>query len=821
MEAYYPYTVIPEKVKSIMNGKIPLPNLPKLISAPEKVKRRYIGTVLFVLFLIALIIVNIISSSKFAIITYILFFATLISFVAMIFEFVQYSKLKKHYAKELKYYEERQKAYSKVKQEIEKIEQDNKIAEKVKNYRQKEILAFFASGYDTINAVHNEYSLAKSRLKLFLEEYFPDEILDNIKVLHRAKKINYVPDFVIQFEKPKINIAIEIEEPYSLSNVPENIQKDYEAKDRLRQRFANELGWLVIIIAEEQSVLNPAQCCKYIEDSMASILHNIKRNEKFASVKSIDKQKMLTGKERAELKANKYRETYLRNAGLMDNPSKEKTISERVKKPGIQIDKSKEKDNTQTQLIRKYTSNASSYKKTDAEQDKKFVESKNEKNDASIEAKNTIDQKHNKVELSKNISKTADTNEIKKDAEKEVKNVILDSKKENETSKNIANEIKSSINTDKKETITTKPNSSVEKDETRKDKLTSFLNERKERETKTQENIPEDDKKLASGDNDIDSSKNDSSTSKDAKSIEEIIRRRKEDIRQKLKKTTGEESFGDKKSETKNINQEDKLTKTEARVEKPKDIEDKKEAKGLQNITKIEKTEVKKEQIKDKVEKPAGLISDNKKEELKEKLAKVINKEEKESEKNDNKISHIEKTEKEPTSKSMEYQVLETKKDLKKKEEKQILIESYREQLEKAVLDKEWNKLIELCNEAIKEVPFWGWAYYRRSTAYGHKREYEKVVSDCGKAIGYNPTLAEAYYNRGTARFFLQKFMNAAEDYDKAILLKYAKQEDAHFNKGLCLLKLEHRKKAFQEFNKAKELGSEKAAEILKQQFNN
>ncbi len=241
MKEYYPYTVIPEKVDSILNGKIPLPNLPKLPNKPEKVKRGYIGTVLFAISLISLITINLISSSAYAIITYVLLFTTLITFAAMIFEFVQYRKLRKHYEKELSHYNGIQYEYEKVKMEIERIEKSNNNVDEVNKYRQDKIHLFFGMGYDTINAVHNEYSLAKKRFKLFLEEYFPDEILDNVKVLHRAKKINYVPDFIIQFEKPKINIAIEIEEPYSLSNVPENIQKDYEAKARLRQKFANEL----------------------------------------------------------------------------------------------------------------------------------------------------------------------------------------------------------------------------------------------------------------------------------------------------------------------------------------------------------------------------------------------------------------------------------------------------------------------------------------------------------------------------------------------------------------------------------------------------
>jgi tetratricopeptide (TPR) repeat protein len=79
--------------------------------------------------------------------------------------------------------------------------------------------------------------------------------------------------------------------------------------------------------------------------------------------------------------------------------------------------------------------------------------------------------------------------------------------------------------------------------------------------------------------------------------------------------------------------------------------------------------------------------------------------------------------------------------------------------------------------------------------------------------------LADAYYNRGTARFFLGKFMEACEDYQKSIDLNYIKKADAYFNRGLCFQKLDQKKKAYREFLKAKEMGSQKAIEIIKNYY--
>ncbi|NJO68995.1 MAG: tetratricopeptide repeat protein [Bacteroidetes bacterium] len=180
-----------------------------------------------------------------------------------------------------------------------------------------------------------------------------------------------------------------------------------------------------------------------------------------------------------------------------------------------------------------------------------------------------------------------------------------------------------------------------------------------------------------------------------------------------------------------------------------------------------------------------------------------------------------EKTEKEET---LEQEISVTnkvdKKELGKEAAKnQEIIDTYREKIEGAVFDKQWDELIELCDAAIKEVPYWDWAYYRRSTAWGHKKEFAKVILDCNKAIGFNPTLADAYYNRGTARFFLGKLMEACDDYQKSIDLNYIKKADAYFNRGLCFQKLDQQKKAYREFLKAKEMGSQKAIEIIKNYY--
>ncbi len=670
MEEYYPYTVIPQKVKSTISEQIPLPKLPKLLPSPDKVKRSYWGIIIFALTLGMFIAVNLVPALKNVFAIYCLFFLSLIALVAMIFEFVKYGKLKKHYQKELHYYEDRQKAYKKVKEKIEQIKKDNENAEKVEEFRQEKIHSFFEHGYDIINAVHNKYSPAKERFKLFLEEYFPDEILDDIKIVHRAKKINYVPDFIIQFNNPKINIAIEIEEPYSLSYVPENIQKDYEAKDRLRQRFANELAWFVIILSEEQAVLHPTECCRFIEDSMAEILHDIRRNKVFANIKPIKKQKILSGKERAKLKANKYREIYLTNAGLIN-----KSANYDIKKHIV----------------------------TDTTQ-------KTDKADKPVKQKE-INNK-NVVNNNKQISDIKDNKQ-----RKEQKTI-------------------SSENDNKKETKT---------------------------ETTDKNNRDE--------------------IKKNYKSVEEIIRKRKLDIQNKLNKKTV-----NTKSELQELN-------TQRNKEKASPVK----------VKRIDYSKVPKEKLEVKVLKTGGLDDEDKVETtIIDKSKTAVTKDIRAKIIKDESTDKQKQTVKESEDKAVE------------KQDKKQLKENYHKQLESAVFDKKWDELIKLCNKAIKEFPDWDWAYYRRSTAFGHKKAFYQVKMDCNKAIKLNNNFAEAYYNRASANFFIGKYTDAIKDYDRAIFLDYVKIEEAYFNKGLSLIKLNRLDDARKEFLKAKELGCQKSKEILK-----
>lgn len=817
MKEFYPYTIVPQKVDKIRQEGIPTPTLPKLLPIPEKAKRKYLGTIIFIASAAAFITINLMDSKSNLGWFILLFFVALISLVAMIFEFVQYGKLKKQFLQDMKLYHEHKETYLKLKTKLEKIEKDNKEPKLVGQYRQREITNFFKSSYDIIIAVHNEYSQAKKRFKLFLEEYFPDEVLDNVKVVHETKNLDYVPDFIIKFEKPKLNVAIEIEEPYTLSNIPENIQKDYEAKDRIRQRFANELGWIVIVLSEEQAVVSPTQCCKFIEESIELIFDNIKSGDQFVNIKPIKKQKMLTGEERANLKNSRYREKYLIEAGLMDEPA------------DFHLHDHKK---------------AEKVAKVETEKTKEFVEELNVK--ANKKDETIVENKDNEIVKSE-LGNTMDEKSTKEEKKKEIENEQM------QLIKKIAEKIKPENEEKDEKTIEYEPVKSIKDDTLPTDKEIVSRKEEEKLEEAQSKHKDSQESKTGNGKqlrreedilNDLylaldkHSRKQQERKEKrlrevhkkaDQKTTNEVVNEHKEQIEKKVEKDNEKIENVEKKVE-KDIEEIENVEKKVEQVAEKKEksaaeiiLERKRELEKSMALSKAEENEINEISDTSKEERKTEITTVPEKEESKKKIEEIadINKEEKNQEEHvESKTEEIIESKKEIKETEKEEEILITESKLKSEAKKnQELIDAYREKIEGAVFDKQWDELLTICDEAIEEIPYWDWAYYRRSTAWGAKREFTKVILDCNKAIGFNPTLADAYYNRGTARFFLGKYIEASDDYQKSIDLNFVKKADAYFNRGLCFQKLDHQKKAYREFLKAKEMGSQKAIELIKANY--
>jgi len=121
------------------------------------------------------------------------------------------------------------------------------------------------------------------------------------------------------------------------------------------------------------------------------------------------------------------------------------------------------------------------------------------------------------------------------------------------------------------------------------------------------------------------------------------------------------------------------------------------------------------------------------------------------------------------------------------------------------ILKREFKKVIDICNEALKVEPNSEVFYITRGYAYAELNRHEQAIEDFSKAIELNPNDAEAYYNRGNAYADLNKYERAIKDYSKAIELNpnYA---EAYNNRGVAYAKLKEFERAIKDYDKAIEL---------------
>jgi len=438
---YYPHTVIPKEVEEINNNGIPVPELPKLLDFPKRPRKKIIGLIILILSILLFITVNLykvpfLGSLGTSVIVFLLFFIAVISLTATIFEMVQNGNLKKKYLISVKLYKEQEEELKVIKEQREQIIKNNKNPEAIIQYRKDTIRKYFNFCYDKIQANRVEYISSKERFKVFLEQHFLNKTMDNILVVHETKNIEYTPDFILKLSRPKINIAIEIEEPYTLKEIEgqSNISSDekYAKIRKIRDRIANELRWIVIVFSEEQIVKHPTECCKFISEFTESILIEEDIIGNFSSVTSLSQLKFSKERNINKLKKAKFRENYLAKYGLIkgfsefekyesaieNKISKKKTIQDN-KKISIHVSKvsnnkiSNESESEQLRLIKKVKEQLNKERKVTYKQEyidkQKLIDDDNRKKEIA-EKKFQAKLKKKKKE---SISKLAKSNDEK------------------------------------------------------------------------------------------------------------------------------------------------------------------------------------------------------------------------------------------------------------------------------------------------------------------------------------------------------------------------------------------------------------------------
>ena len=98
---------------------------------------------------------------------------------------------------------------------------------------------------------------------------------------------------------------------------------------------------------------------------------------------------------------------------------------------------------------------------------------------------------------------------------------------------------------------------------------------------------------------------------------------------------------------------------------------------------------------------------------------------------------------------------------------------------------RDFEKVIDICTEALKVEPDSEAFYITRGYAYAELNELERAIEDYDRAIALNPDDAKAYNNRGNAYAELNKYEQAIKDYGKAIALN-PDDAEAYVNRGIA-----------------------------------
>jgi hypothetical protein len=892
---FYPYVLLPEEIEKIKIEGIPVPEIKELPDFPEKPKKRFLGTIILVVSVAVILLINLTKVLKghYSIangITFFAFFIAIVSLTAMVFEILQNSKAKKQYRIAIKLYEELEAERKQLQQKRIQAVDDNNNPKAIEAYRHDTINKYFKYSYNKIQAVQHEQTAVHKRFMIFLEQYFEGKILENVRIVHEPKNLDYSPGFLLKLDNPKVNIAIDIEEPYQFDGKRVVVKKNKaEELYKIRNRVTNELRWVSIVFSEEQIVSHPTESCKLIANTIDEIILKEKYVPKFKGVEKLKRVEIPGQRELSAQIRSKHREKYLAAAGLTDdltfvtleNDKKnldKKTIvlekdekqSEKIKLEDKEIKKTekvevektkiektektkvvdlkkditkktedkklaeektpvKNKENQesdieqveQLQIVKKVTDRLRSEKQSSGQKtEKKLVQKKSDEDSgktivAQNKQKKKVDDHKEKVVKEKTTEHKKEEKTIKTDLKKgqlkreaELLNKLYES--EIDTKAKVDNKKKEETTEKKKETTEKKIEQPVskekelqkrmqmEKERLEKKKLEQekLLKERKAKELLAQEAL---EKKKAEQ----------LLIEKELMNKEKRENERKEKVRLEIERLAQE-----RKSKAKD--EKERLAKEllakkkieQERVEKErieKENADKKRAEEEKLVkAQEEKKRIEQERIaKEKAEKD---LADKKRKVKEQENAARLEKEKQDKIKQEKEKLQIEKLQKE----------LDKKAEI---EAKNKILEQQKAEIEVLVIKKDWDKLNIKCNELIKKYPYWDWPYYRRSTVNGNKGKFKEVLVDCNKALGINPSFADAYYNRATAKFFLENYAEAVEDYQKCIDFDYKNKMDALFNKGLCYKNLNYPKKAYGEFLKAKDLGSNKAEEIIKQEY--
>lgn len=119
-------------------------------------------------------------------------------------------------------------------------------------------------------------------------------------------------------------------------------------------------------------------------------------------------------------------------------------------------------------------------------------------------------------------------------------------------------------------------------------------------------------------------------------------------------------------------------------------------------------------------------------------------------------------------------------------------------------------------DKAIALDPKDAMTFNNRAYLYQNKKEYSSAISDYTQAIRLDPKYISAYVNRGITRMQIAEYIEAKKDFEACVQLDQNSGELRRML-GLAKLKLDDKKGACEDLEKARQYGDPEAEQILRQ----
>jgi hypothetical protein len=221
-----------------------------------------------------------------------------------------YPKRKQKHRRNIAVYHNEMEEYGRKKSLHEREAKASQSPERVVEFQYKLLLDILRRtvSYDG-NGSNARQGSSEAMFGEYLRQYFPGMVHARLTLEIPNFDHPYTPDFAYIDERLNLHIDIEIDEPYVYhSRKPTHYL--YADKDRRRNSFFKDRGWIIIRFSEKQVVCYPHSCCKTIAQQIAEITGDNLILRRFTNIPELQQQRQWTETEAIKMAEIGIRDKY-------------------------------------------------------------------------------------------------------------------------------------------------------------------------------------------------------------------------------------------------------------------------------------------------------------------------------------------------------------------------------------------------------------------------------------------------------------------------------------------------------------------------------